>query len=207
MIKITDANDDKQSFTFLTREYPEEIKFDKKATINHIEYAGGFQTNQLIGVYNQPLDWSGLFYGTYNGEKGTILANHKANTLHGFVGKVVNIEINEHKKMYLVESVELKVKNPTNVEYSIKLVPHQTMEKIKIDANSTMRVEFKPEDISNAAANAGKKGGKLNSKDAKKKVKDANKEIAKKTGGHDKEFSEGTNPKPKTPKKRNTIYL
>lgn len=151
-------------FQFFPRELPENIPFGFKTKVNHIEYPGGFVTNQIIGIYQDSVEWEGTFYGTYLDEKQQkISAKERAFKIKELMGMPIrcvfavpdNIESvipgfsegsNVGKKdsgensanikngvsyVYIIEQYDIKVSSYTDVDYKIRLIPHQRQEKIK----------------------------------------------------------------------------
>lgn len=118
-------------FVFRQRELPAEIPFPLETKLNKIEYPGGHRTNQVIGTYWKEVQWTGLFYGTYDGKT----AWHRLLELQDFLGKVVTVYypvpgFSGWKQEYIIESLEPKVRNYLNIEYTIRFVPHERQEKI-----------------------------------------------------------------------------
>lgn len=151
-------------FQFYPRELPETIPFGFKTKVNHIEYPGGFVTNQIIGVYQDSVEWEGTFYGVYKDESGKIITakerafkikellgipvrcvfanpTQEASVIPGYdpgsnVGQKDSGENSAGIKngvsyVYVIEEYEMKISNYTDVDYRIKLTPHQRQEKIK----------------------------------------------------------------------------
>lgn len=165
--KITSADGrgpEEVIFQFYPRELPETIPFGFKTKVNHIEYPGGFVTNQIIGIYQDPIEWEGTFFGTYKDADGKVItAKERAFKIKELLGMPIRCvfavptqeskaipgfgeETNVGKKdtgensagikngvsyVYIIEEYEMKVSNYTDVDYRIKLTPHQRQEKIK----------------------------------------------------------------------------
>lgn len=161
--EITDASGkaaEKILFQFYPRELPESIPIGFKTKVNHIEYNGGFTTNQIIGIYEEPIEWEGCFYGTYAiDETKNETAKDRAFKLKNLLGKPLRCVFavptsstsksnpgfdskthdgkedsglrNGYAHVYIIEQLDLKVSNYTDVDYKIRLIPHQRQEKIK----------------------------------------------------------------------------
>jgi hypothetical protein len=177
---------EKVIFQFYPRELPEVIPFGFKTKVNHIEYPGGFVTNQIIGVYQDTIEWEGTFYGVYKDEKGAIItAKERAFKIKEFLGRpircvfaVPNAEVksipgygeqsnvgsldkgensagikNGVSYVYIIEEYSMSVSNYTDVNYKIKLTPHQRQEKIKPKDVKVAEVKVNMQ----AASDAGKR--------------------------------------------------
>lgn len=169
MIYFTEINNDSTGtqkegetivWQFYLKELPESITFPHQTKLAKIEYNGGFTTNQIIGVYNREIEWSGTFFGTYTDQVGhRYSAKERAQELKGFMGRpirvgfgiptqgdsyiagespVANWDIGKSSKgkegivgTYIIEDYDMTIVNYSDVDYRIKLVPHTRQEKIK----------------------------------------------------------------------------
>jgi hypothetical protein len=92
--KITDPSNKKGpqeaiEFQFYPKELPENISINRRTKINKIEYNGGMISNQIIGVYYEPIEWEGCFFGTYMDNSissKSITAKERADKLAQFLG-------------------------------------------------------------------------------------------------------------------------
>lgn len=193
---------EKVIFQFYPRELPEVIPFGFKTKVNHIEYPGGFVTNQIIGVYQDTIEWEGTFYGVYKDEKGRIItAKERAFKIKELLGRpircvfaVPNAEVksipgygeqsnvgaldsgensasikNGVSYVYIIEEYTMSVSNYTDVNYKIKLTPHQRQEKIKPKDVTVAQVKVNMQE----ASNAGKRIARNNKPIAKPPVQNA----------------------------------
>lgn len=79
-------------FQFYLKELPESIKMPYETKVNHIEYNGGFITNQIIGVYQKEIEWEGCFYGTYETADGKrYSAKERSDLIRGFMGRPIRV--------------------------------------------------------------------------------------------------------------------
>jgi hypothetical protein len=189
MIWITEFDGDDIIFQFYRRELPEAVPMPKKTKVNHLEYNGGFQTNQIFGVFDQPVEWTGMFYGTYVEDGETITAKQRLDKLMACMGKPVRVgfpvetgdpapglDLNPSKKSsdyhsgdkgtYIIEEVNPRIYSHLKVEYTIRLVPHQRQEKIKPGETTTIKIET---NFNNAKDNTKKIAAKAKGKLAKAK--------------------------------------
>lgn len=174
--EITQANgkgSEKIIFQFLPRELPEVIPFAYKTKLNHIEYNGGFHTNQIIGIYPEPVEWEGLFYGTYQFKQGQKQsAKERAFQLKQLMGRPLrcvfavpnsntgsassNVGKEDSKfsgeaMVCIIEELSLEVSDYADVKYRIKLMPHQRQEKIKPKDINIASIAIEP-DMAKAAS-------------------------------------------------------
>lgn len=167
MIWITEVNDTKIIFQFYERELPEAIGLGKRTKVNHVEYPGGFQTNQIIGTYDKPVEWTGLFYGTYKINGEVVTAKERMEQFKTLMGRPLRFgfpvpgmnskgeipgrtEVNStssedyiggDKGTYIIEEFDPEVKDYFHVEYKIKLIPHQPVEKVKPEQTTSVKVK------------------------------------------------------------------
>lgn len=199
MIYFTEITNDpraKIEFQFYPKELPENISINRRTKLNKIEYNGGMVTNQIIGVYYEPIEWEGCFFGTYNSgdeENRTILAKERADQLQKLLGKPIRcvfavpakpedyvpgiselsakeqIEPSKtvgHKGIYIMEALDITIHNYADVDYKITLVPHMRQEKIKPKEISVQAIKVIPENITNASDNIANSSGKVKGKSA-----------------------------------------
>jgi hypothetical protein len=87
--KITGSKPEKIEFQFYPKELPENISINRRTKLNKIEYNGGMVSNQIIGVYYEPIEWEGCFFGTYRtnpATQKTITAKERADELAKLLG-------------------------------------------------------------------------------------------------------------------------
>jgi hypothetical protein len=148
MIFLVDIKNDpnRVAFMFQQKELPENISINSRTKLNTIEYNGGIITNQLIGVYDQPIEWEGCFFGSYPNNQ---YAKDRADEIKSFLGRPVkftfavptsnSVEIPEnsvpktsgHTGIYYIEEYDVTINNYADVNYRIKLVPHVSQSQAK----------------------------------------------------------------------------
>lgn len=155
------------AFQFYEKELPEDISFGKKTLLNKIQYPGGHISNQIIGVYDNEVEWSGVFYGTYFENGTSITAKARADKLMTLMGRPVRVgfpvpglENAGFKGVFIIEEFVPKIKNYLHVEYTIKLVPHQRQEKIKPEETTNVRLSPSPQNIGLKAQQVSDNAGK-----------------------------------------------
>ncbi len=177
-------------FQFYMKELPESIKFPLITKVNHIEYNGGFHTNQIMGVFPKEIEWEGCFYGTYSSlEKGVYSAKERSDEIKQFMGRPIRVgfavpngndsyipgesdesnsvigkttdklKANAIVGVYVIEEYDQEIINYSDVNYRIKLTPHQRQEKIKPADTVTVAIKYNIETVGKAAANIGKIAG------------------------------------------------
>lgn len=166
MLWITELSDTNIIFQFYERELPEFISIGKRTKVNHIEYPGGFQTNQIIGVYDKGVEWSGLFYGTYKIDGKLVTAKDRADEIKKLMGRPLRFGfpvpgmnskgdvpgrttvsskssddyIGGDTGVYIIEEFDPEVKDYFNVEYKIKLIPHQSIHQVKPEQTTSVKI-------------------------------------------------------------------
>jgi hypothetical protein len=160
-------------FQFLPRELPEVIPFAYKTKLNHIEYNGGFHTNQIIGIYPEPVEWEGLFYGTYQFKEGQkqsakerafqlkqlmgrplrcVFAIPTANTKESNAAGKPDDKFTGEAMVCVIEELSLEVSDYADVRYRIKLMPHQRQERIKPKDINIASIAVEPDMVKAASA-------------------------------------------------------
>jgi hypothetical protein len=184
MIYFTEIDKDKNKilFQFFDRELPEGIAPGKETAMKKVKYPGGFQTNQIIGVYQKEIEFGGLFYGTYKVNGETLTAKDRADFIlgegrykgQGLMGRPLRVgfPVPGHSPKgnlpgetptlditdegyggfvgeYVIEDFTPVVKSYFEVEYSIRLVPHQRQEKIRPTETTSVKITV---NVNNAKA-------------------------------------------------------
>lgn len=168
------------AFQFYAKELPETIPMMYRTKINHIEYNGGFITNQIIGTFQEPIEWEGCFFGKYTINNKSITAKERAMEIYKFMGRPIRVgfpppssqnhevqgfseftNIGKSDKgiggdvgMYIIEEYEMRVNNYMDVDYRIRLIPHMRQEKIKPIEADVIVVKVEQEVVTNAGRNA-----------------------------------------------------
>jgi hypothetical protein len=175
MIWFSEINGEDVIFYLIDREMPEHISFGKNTELNKIRYAGGHQTNQIIGTYNDDIEWSGVFYGTYNMNGKLVPAVVRSKEIEKLIGRPITVgfpsdgqwsgdqskkykvsEVNGGGEVgtYIIESFVRRVKNPLHIEYDIKLSFHERQKKIKPEETVNVQQKTDPQILHNTGKKA-----------------------------------------------------
>lgn len=161
----SDGNPSKNiAFQFFDRELPDAIPFPNKVKLNKIEYPGGHKTNQIIGVYDGEVNWTGTFYGTYNIGGSYKIAKDRMDAVKQFMGRPIYVGFPVPGEagtigLYVIEEFTPKIRNYLSIDYIIKLVPHQRQEKIKPTEKEVVRVHPSTINILNSSKKITKLAG------------------------------------------------
>lgn len=175
--KANGAGPENIAFQFFPKELPELIPLMYSTKINRIEYNGGFITNQIIGTFQEPIEWQGCFFGKYTDKNGEVIsAKQRAEEIKKFMGRPIRVgfpppnddlslpkddsNLGGTRGVYIIEEYEISVKNYIDIDYRIKLVPHMRQEKIRPLESDVIIVNVEPEKINTAAARAVKASSK-----------------------------------------------
>ena len=185
MIYIVDIknNPNRVAFIFQQKELPESISINSRTKLNTIEYNGGIITNQIIGIYEQPIEWEGCFFGTYPNNQ---YAKQRADEIKTFLGRPLKFvfavptsnsnpipenslpKTAGHEGVYIIEEYDVKINNYADVDYRIKVVPHVSQSQAKPKAIEIEAIKVSEETISASANNITKSDAKNpQAKDAK----------------------------------------
>lgn len=177
MIYIVDIknNPNKVAFMFQQKELPESISINSRTKLNTIEYNGGIITNQIIGVYDQPIEWEGCFFGTYKDDR---YAKQRADELKPLLGRPLKFvfavptsdsnpipenslpKTSGHEGVYIIEEYNVKINNYADVDYSIKLVPHVSQSQAKPKAVEIETIKVLDDNVYGSANNVANSGAK-----------------------------------------------
>lgn len=156
-------------FEFLEKDKPEEFPYSYESTINEIKYPRGLQTNQIMGTYFQPIEFSGKFKGVYNISGTVMTAFQRLQFLTNLMEKRIEIIIpgkdNEGRVgpgEFIIKSVKGGIVGAYEANYTITLVPHQ--EQPKLDTIRVQKIDIKTDDTLkkiNKVAKAHKQIGKI----------------------------------------------
>jgi hypothetical protein len=173
--EITKANgtgEEQITFQFFPKELPEVIPHMYSTKINRIEYNGGFITNQIIGTFQQPIEWEGCFFGKYEIGGTVLTAKERAQQIKSFMGRPIRVgfsppdddfsykvgstdaKLAGDKGIYIIEEYEMRVRNYVDIDYKIRLVPHMRQEKIKPMDSDVVIVKVNEEAITTSATRA-----------------------------------------------------
>lgn len=163
-------------FEFYPKELPESISIKRRTKLNKIEYNGGVLSNQIIGVFREPVEWEGCFFGTYTEGGKVINAKQRADKLKKLQGRQIRCVFavpstdsgipgitsagkagnNEEKApsgesgIYIIEELDFTIHNYADVDYRIKLVPDTVQKKIKPKDVSVQAVKIRPDVVRNS---------------------------------------------------------
>ena len=133
----------KLAFKFLKHEMPESFPTHYSAVINEIKYPGahfgGLFANQVMGVYFQPIEFSGTFKGTLKNGSKFVSVQERAKDLINLVGRVVIIKIPDDNGsmtdigpgQFILKDFKPNFKMGIECEYSVTFIPHQHQSKVK----------------------------------------------------------------------------
>jgi hypothetical protein len=176
--KAAGTGEEKIAFQFLPKELPEVIPMMYSTKINRIEYNGGFITNQIIGTFQEAIEWEGCFFGKYDIGGRSLSAKERAQEVKKFMGRPIRVgftpafdafeykvgqpdaNLAGDKGIYIIEEYEMRVRNFVDVDYKIKLVPHMRQEKIKPMDSDVVIVKVNEEAVLASSVNAGVAGAK-----------------------------------------------
>lgn len=155
-------------FQFFPDELPEIISFGKATILKKLKYFGGFHTNQIIGTYPKEVEISGRFFGYKNISGRGYSAQERYLKLESLMGRPLRVGFPQSgmekvvapgsgptneglrdvdfdggfKGVYIIEECVPKSSDYLDVEYTIRLVPHQRQEKIQ--PTETTQVQVQP---------------------------------------------------------------
>jgi hypothetical protein len=126
---VENAGPPKLLFEFLDIEVPENIEIEIKAALGKSEFIGSLQTNQINGVYLQPVNLKGIFHGNYvrkkkNGGEEIINGHERSMELGRIVGRPVKFYYDLISFYVIIENYKRKYNNMSDIEYEFTLVPH-----------------------------------------------------------------------------------
>ena len=125
----SERNDETLLFEWLNHEVPESIKLSYETMLNTNKFAGSLQTNQIMGVYLEPITFSGEFFGEYisinNANKFEyITAKERSDQLSRLQGRIVKFWFEGIKQLVIIQKYEIDIKNYNHIEYTLTLQPH-----------------------------------------------------------------------------------
>jgi hypothetical protein len=150
-------------FQFYDKELPEAIPRPMSTKTNHIEYAGGHQTNQIIGVYRGNIEWQGQFFGSYIKDGKTITAADRVKEFQTLLGRPLRVGFHARSQekdgsapgrsnkdsnnysggfegTYIIKDFVPTQFNYFHVDFTILLQPHDRQEKIKPRATVSVKI-------------------------------------------------------------------
>ena len=182
-------------FVFQEHEYPESLPWNKEAKLNKIKYPDGHYTNQIIGVYLGDIEFGGTFYGTYRDGFDLISARERADKLEALMGKVVRIQYAVggyagKASTVIIENFETTMKNYFEVEYKLKLVPHEPQTRVKPLKLAPVSVNGLLDSVGSRLVQTGQKAAKI-ATNTVKGAQTAAKAVTASTGNMDSDLKKG----------------
>lgn len=191
MIYFTKVDDDTVLFQFYPKELPESVEMNYTTRVNHIEYNGGIVTNQIIGIFQEPVEFEGCFFGSYRENGSSVSAKDRAERLKSLMGiplrcvfavpddnsvnftsiqglRDSNYKYKGDKMICIIEEFQITVVNHSEVDYRIKLTPHMNQKKVTPTQIQIQEIKIIPEDVSKAKNNVAKAAEKAKDKGLKK---------------------------------------
>jgi len=125
----SESGDESLLFEWLNHEVPESIKLSYETSLNTNRFAGSLQTNQIVGIYLEPITFSGEFFGEYiskNNNKSLeyITAKERSDQLARLQGRIIKFWFEGIKQLVIIQKYEIDIKNYNHIEYTITLQPH-----------------------------------------------------------------------------------
>lgn len=125
----SEANDESLLFEWLNHEVPESIKLSYETMLSTNKFAGSLQTNQIMGIYLEPITFSGEFFGEYisknnNNQLEYITAKERSDQLARLQGRIIKFWFEGIKQLVIIQKYEIEILNYNHVQYTISLQPH-----------------------------------------------------------------------------------
>jgi hypothetical protein len=167
-LRFTDLSG-KSLFEFNKKEYPESLPWDIKVKLNKIEYPDDHYTNQIIGAKLGEINFSGKFYGGYFDGLGAVTAKERSDEIEKLIKKVVVINyaiggFAGYKSTVVIEEYNRKIINYYEVEYELKLVPHEPQTRVKPDRVANVSIASDGDSLLNITQKASNALNKAQSK-------------------------------------------
>lgn len=134
-LKFMDLDSKIDLFVFHEHEYPESLPWNKVTKLNKIKYPESHWTNQIIGTYLDEMEFNGTFFGSYFDGTDNKSAKERSDEIEKLLGKVVTIHyaiggFAGYKATVIIEEYKRNIKNYYEVDYSLKLVPHEPQTRV-----------------------------------------------------------------------------
>lgn len=157
-LRFTDLKG-KTLFEFKLHEYPEKLPWNIEVSLNKIKYPDDHYTNQIIGAKLGEIEFSGKFEGTYFDGGKFITARERSDQLAALIKKVVviNYAVGGNagwKSTVIIEEYKRDLINYYEVDYTLKLVPHEPQTRVKPDKAANITVASDGDDIGTIARKA-----------------------------------------------------
>lgn len=142
-------------FEFLDYELPEYIDFEYATKLGKTVFINNLQTNQIKGIYLQPIKLEAEFVGTYysskekSADKKIITAKQRADQLGRLQGQLLKFFFDGFKQIVIIENFKMRVHNQEHVEVDMTLQPHDIIEpktftRVEIREQMTVPLEKAP---------------------------------------------------------------
>jgi hypothetical protein len=138
-IKFTTTEKDNPNisllFEFLDHEVPEEVTISLKTVLGTNEFNGGLQSNQINGVFLEPISINGKFHGTYARTDDTgqniITADERSQELGRLQGKIVKFFFENMTSYVIIEKFSRTYRDLCDIDFELILKPHDFQEVVK----------------------------------------------------------------------------
>lgn len=119
-------------FEFRDEECPKELNLEYETALATNQYVGSLQTNQMQGIYLQPITWQGTFFGgSLDIDNNYITAKERADELDRLQGRVIKWWYEGIKQLVIIKKFKYTYKGYNDVDYEITLQPHDIQIAIK----------------------------------------------------------------------------
>lgn len=122
-------------FEFLDHEVPEEVEITLRTSLGKNEFNGGLQSNQINGIFLEPITISGKFHGTYVRKDETgqniITADERSQELGRLQGRVVKFFFENMTSYVIIERFRRVYKDLCDIQFELVLAPHDFQEVVK----------------------------------------------------------------------------
>lgn len=141
-VKITKTGVGKEKedllFEFLPHELPDHISIKYVTALGKSRFVGSLQNNQVQGAYLEPITFSGMFFGTYVTNQGTIInAKERSDELGKLQGRIIKFYYENFKTLAIIEDFEKKIYDYGKIEYTITFQPHDIQNPIRPSVGKT----------------------------------------------------------------------
>lgn len=119
-------------FEFRDEECPKELSLEYETALATNQYVGSLQTNQMQGIYLQPITWQGTFFGgCLDINNAYLTAKERADELDRLQGRVIKWWYEGIKQLVIIKKFKYTYKGYNEVDYEITLQPHDIQIAIK----------------------------------------------------------------------------
>ncbi len=122
-------------FEFLDHEVPEEVEITLRTSLGKNEFNGGLQSNQINGIFLEPITINGKFHGTYvrkdDSGQNIITADERSQELGRLQGRVVKFFFENMTSYVIIERFRRVYKDLCDIQFELTLAPHDFQEVVK----------------------------------------------------------------------------